>query len=73
MRLSLYTLVGRAMSVMSISAARWRREMVYLMHLFIAMISDSGKLRELRRCQRAFQDIVPPHRVMMWPDMERNL
>ena len=73
MRLSLYTLVGRVMSVMSILAARWRREMVYLMHLFIAMISDSGNLTELRRCQRAFQERVPPHQVMMWPDMERNL
>ena len=72
-RLLLYTEVGRAMSVMSRSSERWRREMVSLMYLFVAMISDSTELREVRHCQRYFQERGPPHRVMMWPDMEQNL
>ena len=61
------------MSVMSRSAARWRREMVSLAHSFVAMIYDSAELRDVRRCWRDFQERGPPHRVIMWPDMEWNL
>ena len=53
--------MGRAISVMSISAARWQREMVSLTHSFVAMISDSAELREVRRCWRNLQDIGPRH------------
>ena len=62
--------MGRAVSVVSRLAARCWREKFSLMHSFVAMISDSSELREVRGFQRYLQEKGPLHQVMMWPDME---
>ena len=61
------------MSVMYISAAWCWREMVSLTNFFVAVIYDSYELREVRCCQRDFQERGPPHQVVMWTDMEQSL
>ena len=71
--LSLYTTVGRAMSAMSILAARWRKDIVSLTHSFVSMIYNYANLREVWRCRKYFQEKGPSHRVMMWPGMEQDL
>ena len=61
----LQTMVGEAISVTSISAARCLRKMVSLMHSSVAKISDSTELREVQHCQRALHERRPTHLVML--------
>ena len=61
--------MGEAILIMSRLEAYYLREMMSLTHPFVVLISDSADIGEVRSCEIFFQQIGPPHLVIMWPDI----